>query len=96
LYQICTTFKLSLVENALKNKQIKFVVSVPELQDIKAYARLSFLSQSEFIRSAIRDKIAVLNGESLSLKNQKDTLILGELKKIRERLDRIEGKEKTD
>ncbi len=69
---------------------------VPELQDIKAYASLSFLSQSEFIRSAIRDKITVLNDESLSLKKPREIqevkLIMGELKKIREVLDRIERK----
>ena len=92
--------ELDLVEKALKDKQVKFVVTAPELQDLKAYARISHQSQSEFIRTAIRDKIYKINFPDRELKKpqeiQKTNEIMGELKKIQEVLDRIEKKEATD
>ena len=88
------------VEKVLKkNQQVKFLVNIAELGDIKRYAQISRQTQSEFIRAAIRDKIklleAQLKNESLE-KNKnihEDKLSLEELKKIRNALERLEKKE---
>ncbi len=92
--------ELHLVEKVLKEKQVKFLVSVGELEDIKKYALISHQTQSEFIRTAIRDKIQLVDAQDQDLKKprkiQEDMLRLDELKKIRKVLDRIERKEKAD
>jgi len=88
------------VEKVLKkNQQVKFLVNIAELGDIKRYAQISRQTQSEFIRAAIRDKIklleAQLKNESLE-KNKnihEDKLSLEELKKIRNALERLKKKE---
>jgi hypothetical protein len=83
-----------------KTQQVKFLASIPELDNIKHYAQISDQSQSEFIRSAIRDKIRLLeaqsNGEnSNEIKDMhKDKLSLEELETIRNILERLEKKEK--
>ncbi len=92
--------ELYIVEKALKDKQVKFVVSVAELEDIKKHARIFHQTQSEFIRTAIRDKIRLIDVQDQDLEkpreNQEDGLILEKLNKIQKALDRIESKEKTD
>ena len=75
-------------------------MSIHELEDIKKYARKSHQSQSEFIRMAIRDKIRIVNTQAQDLNKPREiqnaNLIMGELKKIQEVLDRIERKENSD
>jgi hypothetical protein len=89
------------VEKSLKkNQQVKFLVDINELADIKRYAQLSHQTQSEFIRSAIWEKIRLFQSESEneSLEKHKEIpenkLSLDELKKIRMILERLEKKEK--
>ncbi|MFX1524938.1 MAG: leucine-rich repeat domain-containing protein [Promethearchaeota archaeon] len=93
--------ELKEIETELKKtQQVKFLASIPELENIKQYAQLSGQSQSEFIRTAIRDKISSLETQ---LKNksfetqkeiQKNRLSFEELKKIRELLERFDKREK--
>ena len=75
-------------------------MSVAELEDIKKYAHKSHQTQSEFIRSAIRDKIRVVDAQDQDLKRPQEIpdylLRLEELKKIREALDKMGSEEKTD
>lgn len=82
-----------------KTKQVKFLTSVGELDDIKYYAQISHQTKSEFIRTAIRDKIRLME-DKLSEKDlidsediQEDKLSLEELKKIRKSLEKLEKKE---
>jgi hypothetical protein len=91
--------ELKEVEKKLKKtKQVKFLASVVELERIKYYAQITHQTKSEFIRTAIRDKIelleAQLNKESFeeSKNLEKNELSLEELKKIRKALERLEKK----
>ncbi|MHA1913352.1 MAG: leucine-rich repeat domain-containing protein [Promethearchaeota archaeon] len=91
--------ELDEVEKALKkSQQVKFLTSIPELNNIKLYAQISGQTQSEFIRTAIRDKIKLLENQpkkESSEKNKKiseDKLRLEELKKIRKALEQLEKK----
>ena len=92
--------ELKEVEKAYKKtKQVKFLTSVGELDDIKYYAQISHQTKSEFIRTAIRDKIRLME-DKLSENDlirsediQEDKLSLGELKKIRKSLEKLEKKE---
>ncbi|NVM37451.1 MAG: GTP-binding protein [Candidatus Lokiarchaeota archaeon] len=86
-----------IIQKALKKSyQVKFLVTSKELEEIKRFVRLSHQTQSEFIRTAIWEKIRLINTPSMienSIKNKeivKDTLRLDELKKIRELLERSE------
>ncbi|MFX0082433.1 MAG: hypothetical protein ACFE94_11855 [Candidatus Hodarchaeota archaeon] len=93
--------ELKEVEKAFrKTKQVKFLVSVAELNNIKYYAQIFNQTKSEFIRSAIRDKIKLMEAQ-LSEKGlsefdvkQEDKLSLEELKKIRKALEKLEKNEK--
>ncbi len=87
----------NIIQKALKKSyQVKFLVNNKELEDIKRFAKLSHQTQSEFIRTAIWEKIKLINTPSMienSIKNKKiveDKLRLDELKKIRELLKRSE------
>ena len=79
-----------------KNIQVKFLVDSKELEEIKRFAKLTHQTQSEFIRTAIWEKIKLINTPSMienSVNNNKTTeekLRLEELKKIRELLERSE------
>ncbi len=83
-----------------KTQQVKFLVSIPELDNIKYFAQIAHQSQSEFIRSAIRDKIRLLQEQSKDkpLEEHQEVLenrlSLKELKMIRNLLERFEKKEK--
>ena len=88
------------VEKVLKKtQQVKFLASITESDNIKYYAQISRQSQSEFIRTAIRDKIRLIEAQSSekSLNElediQEDKLSSEELKKIRKALERLEKKE---
>ena len=78
------------VEKVLKKtQQVKFLASITESDNIKYYAQISRQSQSEFIRTAIRDKIRLIEAQS-SEKSfnelediQEDKLSSEELKKTR-------------
>jgi hypothetical protein len=92
--------ELKEVEKAYKKtKQVKFLTNASELDDIKYYAQLSHQTKSEFIRTAIRDKIRLMEAQlsEKSLNELEDTqehkLSLEELKKIRKALERLEKKE---
>ena len=92
--------ELKEVEKALKkSQQVKFLVNIAELEDIKRYAQISHQTQSEFIRNAIWDKIRLIDAQSQenSLRKQENIqenkLSLEELKKIRNALERLEKKE---
>ena len=87
--------ELKELEKALKKKvQVKFLVNLPELEDIKRGALNSQQTQSEFIRSAIRDKIRIINAQSKTESLPEDKLCLEELKRIRILLERLEKKDK--
>ncbi len=86
-----------IIQKALKKSyQVKFLVTSKELEEIKRFAQLSHQTQSEFIRTAIWEKIRSINTPSMienSIKNRgivEDKLRLDELKKIRELLERSE------
>ena len=92
--------ELKEVEKALKKtQQVKFLSSIPELENIRHYSQLSGQSQSEFIRTAIRDKVKLLETQLKNENLEKSTeapvnkLSSQELKKIRELLERLEKKE---
>jgi len=87
----------NIIQKALKKSyQVKFLVNNKELEEIKKFAQLSHQTQSEFIRTAIWEKIRLNNTPSMiknSIKNKEigeDKLRLHELKKIRELLERSE------
>ena len=92
--------ELKEVEKAYKKtKQVKFLTSVSELDDIKYYAQLSHQTKSEFIRTAIRDKIRLMEAQ-LSESGFKEyenieenKLSLEELKKIRKALEKLGKKQ---
>ncbi|MHA1670753.1 MAG: hypothetical protein ACTSV5_09260 [Promethearchaeota archaeon] len=52
--------ELEEVEKAIRDKQVKFLATESELDEIKKSASLNRISQSEFIRSAIWEKISSL------------------------------------
>lgn len=52
--------ELEEVEKAIRDKQVKFLATENELDEIKKSANLDHKSQSEFIRSAIWEKISSL------------------------------------
>ena len=85
-----------IIQKALKKSiQVKFLVTSKELEEIKKFARRSHQTQSEFIRTAIWEKIKSIKTPSKtenSLKAEllKEILRLEELKKIRELLERQE------
>ncbi|MFX1569980.1 MAG: Rab family GTPase [Promethearchaeota archaeon] len=85
-----------IIQKALKKSiQVKFLVTSKELEEIKRFAKRSHQTQSEFIRTAIWEKIKSINSPSKtenSLKEEllKEILRLEELKKIRELLERQE------
>jgi len=92
--------ELKVVEKAYKKtKQVKFLTNVSELDDIKYYSQISQQTKSEFIRTAIRDKIRHMqvqlteNGLKKFEDMEEGNLSLGELKKIRKALERLEKKE---
>ena len=69
------------------------MVTGKELEEIKTYSGLSHQTQSEFIRTAIWDKIKLINTSSKtenSLKREllQEILRLEELKKIRKLLEK--------
>ncbi len=85
--------ELEKVKEALKKtQQVKFLVDEKELDFIKKYAQLSHQSQSEFIRTAIWEKIKHID-ESYKIDNlneeKEDKLRLDELIKIRELLGKL-------
>ena len=85
-----------IIQKALKKSiQVKFLVDSKELEEIKRFAKLSHQTQSDFIRTAIWEKIKSIKTPSKtdnSLKGEllKEILRLEELKKIRELLERQE------
>jgi small GTP-binding protein len=86
----------NIIQNALKKSyQVKFLVNRKELEEIKTYARKSHQTQSEFIRTAIWEKIQTIDDVSMtkSLKKEKfidqNYLRNEELKKIRELLEKL-------
>jgi len=78
-----------------KNYQVKFLVNDKEFKDIKRFAKLSHQTQSEFIRTAIWEKMRAMNTgtKTKSLEENKNMeeseLRVNELKKIRELLERL-------
>ncbi len=87
----------NIIQKTLKKSyQVKFLVNNKELEDIKRFALFSHQTQSEFIRTAIWEKIRLINTPSMienSIKKKEigeDKLRLRELKKIRELLERSE------
>ncbi len=79
-----------------KNYQVKFLVNSKEYKDIKRFAKLSHQTQSEFIRTAIWEKIRAIDAGTIT-KNlrenkyiEKSELRLNELKRIRELLESLE------
>jgi Ras-related protein Rab-7A len=85
--------ELEKVEEALKKtQQVKFLVDEKELDFIKKYAQLSHQTQSEFIRTAIWEKIKLIDHsfevDNLNERNE-DKLRLDELIRIRELLGRL-------
>ncbi len=88
---------LNIIQSTLKKSyQVKFLVNSKELEDIKRFAKFSRQKQSEFIRTAIWEKIRSMDPLSMtkSLKKEKieeKNLRLNELKRIRELLERLES-----
>jgi hypothetical protein len=86
------------IQKALKkSNQVKFLVNNKELKEIRKYAKHSHQSQSEFIRSAIWEKIKLIKASSTvnSFKNkniEESKMRLEELKKIRELLGKLDKK----
>jgi len=87
----------NIIQKALKkSNQVKFLVNSKELEDIKRFAQLSHQTQSEFIRTAIWEKIKLidtppLNEDSRKKNNiEENKLRLKELKRIRDLLERLD------
>ncbi|MFX0006797.1 MAG: GTP-binding protein [Promethearchaeota archaeon] len=85
--------ELEKVEEALKKtQQVKFLVDEKELDFIKKYAQLSHQTQSEFIRTAIWEKVKLID-HSFEIDNlnerTEDSLRLDELIRIRELLGKL-------
>ena len=55
--------ELEEVEKALRDKQVKFLATEEEYDELKKAARLAHTTQSEFIRSAIWEKIESVTGQ---------------------------------
>jgi small GTP-binding protein len=76
-----------------KTNQVKFLVDDEELNDIKRFAQLSHQTQSEFIRTAIWEKIRTIDPTLIARTSEEDknteenNLRLDELKRIRELLE---------
>jgi len=90
--------ELRKVKEALKKtQQVKFLVDAEELDIIKRFAQLSHQTQSEFIRTAIWEKIHLIDNppliEGIKKKNdmEENRIRLKELKRIRELLERLEN-----
>jgi len=88
--------ELEKVEEVLKKtKQVKFLANITELEDIKRYASISHQTQSEFIRSSIREKIERLKSGEFKekvveeKKGQEEILRQEELQKIRKILEKL-------
>ena len=86
-----------IIQKALKKSyQVKFLVNSKELEDIKRFAQLSHQTQSEFIRTAIWEKIRLIDAPSIiesSTKNkdiEEEKLRSEELRRIRELLEKLE------
>ncbi|MFX1418528.1 MAG: Rab family GTPase [Promethearchaeota archaeon] len=83
--------------NLKKNYQVKFLVNSKEFEEIKRFAKLSHQKQSDFIRTAIWEKIKRLKSHSTSQNSKKKEdlkerkLRTDELKKIRKLLERLEN-----
>ena len=79
--------------NIKMNHQVKFLVNRKELEIIKKFAKLSHQKQSEFIRTAIWEKVRSMNVQSITNnskdKKDKDELRIKELKRIRELLEKL-------
>ena len=93
--------ELEKVKEALKKtNQVKFLVNDGELADIKKYASISHQTQSEFIRSAIWEKIRLIDTPSMIESSKKDQdmeeskLHYNELIRIRKLLERLEKQDK--
>lgn len=89
--------ELKKVKEALKKtQQVKFLVDAEELDIIKRFAQLSHQTQSEFIRTAIWEKIKLidippLNEDSRKKNNiEENKLRVKELKRIRDLLERLD------
>ena len=87
--------ELEEVEKALRDKQVKFLATEEELDEIKNIARLIHTSQSEFIRSAIWEKVESITGRTKEKSNEEAKAeesikhheeLKGELKDIKNRL----------
>jgi len=87
--------ELEEVEKALRDKQVKFLATEEELDELKKAARLIHTSQSEFIRSAIWEKIESVTGRTKEKTNEEAKAeesvkhheeLKGELKDIKNRL----------
>jgi len=99
-------FELKQVEEVLKKTiQVKFLVNSTELENMKKFASISNQTQSEFIRSSIRDMIDFLLSKEERMKSgknrensvdetdgkgQENILRLQELQKIRKILDKLD------
>jgi small GTP-binding protein len=86
-----------IIQKALKkSNQVKFLVNSKELDEIKRFALLSHQTQSEFIRSAIWEKIRSIDPISIAKYSEENKgaeeskLRLDELKRIRELLENLE------
>lgn len=79
-----------------KNYQVKFLVNSKEFKNIKRFAKIANQTQSEFIRTAIWEKIRSLGALSTTQisKKDKDTeenkLHIEELKSIRKLLEKLD------
>lgn len=88
-------------EKALREKQVKFLATEEEFNEIKKYATLDGQSNSEFIRSSIREKINSLTAQPLNKTSKddrkvRDRELSSALAVIKERLrilTRLERKE---
>ncbi|GAG61170.1 unnamed protein product [marine sediment metagenome] len=89
--------ELKEVEKALRDKQVKFLTTEDELDEIKKSAQLNRKTLSEFIRSAIWEKIGSLELKEiipLQKANAQEEALLEILKDIKERLKDISRLEK--
>ncbi|MBY9010093.1 MAG: hypothetical protein KGD74_09540 [Candidatus Lokiarchaeota archaeon] len=84
--------ELEEVEKVFRDKQVKFLATESELDEIKKSASFNRKSQSEFIRSAIWEKISSLELKDiipLQKTRVEEEDIKENLKNIKERLKRI-------
>ncbi|MFX1501482.1 MAG: Rab family GTPase [Promethearchaeota archaeon] len=84
-----------IIQNASKKSiQVKFLVNSKELEDIKKFAKASHKTQSEFIRTAIWEKMRTIDTLSKLESSKKDRieedrLRLEELERIRKLLEKL-------